>query len=219
MTLIEPPWTKRTRWTIAIGYVLCWVVGLGIGGPSLTPHASAAEVTAAFAGSLTLLAFGVLVHGVAAILLALLGRSLASGRAKGAVFPLACAAAGLSIVQFVGEVSLVTLPSVPDAASVWEVITRVDGVKMLVLAALIAVVHGGRDRERVTLTIISAAAVLALLLSGIGYLVLLPELMSAATASLPLLLIWALAATAARVVAASPPGGTPTGTVPASVTP
>lgn len=67
------------------------------------------------------------------------------------------------------------------------------------LPSLLTAFHGGRSGRRVALTIISAAAFLALLVSGIGYLTLMPALMSAANVSLPLLLIWALAAMAARV--------------------
>jgi hypothetical protein len=60
-------------------------------------------------------------------------------------------------------------------------------------------VHGGHFRGRLTLTIVSAAASISLLLSGIGYLNLNAFLMEVTTASLPLLLIWALMATAERV--------------------
>ncbi|MFC4430746.1 hypothetical protein [Citricoccus alkalitolerans] len=85
------------------------------------------------------------------------------------------------------------------AAVVWEFIPRIDGVKMLVLAGLIAVVQRGNLPRRVALTALSAGACLALLLSGIGYLALNPLLMESAAASLPLLLIWALVATAGPV--------------------
>jgi hypothetical protein len=80
-----------------------------------------------------------------------------------------------------------------------SLISRVDGIKILVLAWLVAAFCGGRSGRRVALTIISAAAVQALLVFGIGDLTLMPALMSAANVSLPLLLIWALAAMAARV--------------------
>lgn len=145
MTDIALSRTYRTRWSIAGGYVLCWIIGLLIGGPSLAPDAKAEEVQLAFAGSTSILAFAGLVHGVAAVLLASLGWALLSERAMRGIFPLSCAAAGLSLVQLVGEVILVSAPNALNAATVWEVISRVDGIKMLVLAWLVTAFHGGRS--------------------------------------------------------------------------
>lgn len=198
MTETAQPRATGTRWAIAIGYVLCWVLGLLIGGPSLPPEATAAEVTAEFTRSpAAVFTFAVLVHGVAAILLAGLGWSLAPRWMSRHMIAWACAAAALSLVQLAGETALVFRPVGPHAATLWEIIGRLDGLKMLVLAGLITVVHGGRSSRRTVLTVVSAVTVPALLISGIGYVVLLPALMSAATVSLPLLLLWALTATAA----------------------
>jgi hypothetical protein len=180
---------------VAGGYVLCWVVGLLIGGPDLEPDPDVAAITEEFAGSLGLVVFAVLVHGIAAVLLIVLGRFLALGRASDITWVLAVVAASLSFVQLGGEVVLVAVPTALPADSVWEVISRVDGAKMLVLACLIASVHGGRGR--VVLTVVSVVAVLALSVSGVGYLFLIPELMAAAVVSLPLLLLWVMVATSA----------------------
>lgn len=192
------PHPPRSGWVVAIAYVLCWIVGLLIGGPALEPAATAAEVEQAFAGSGSVLVFAALVHGVAAGLLVALGRSLAAAPLRTAAVTASWIAAVLSIGQLVGEVALIGAPGAVDASLVWQLVTRVDGIKMLALAALIIAVHRGRIRDRVTLTVVSAAAVIALLVSGSGYIGLEATLMQAATASLPLLLIWALVATAAR---------------------
>jgi hypothetical protein len=192
-------WSKRTRWAIVVGYALCWVLGLILGGPTLTPDADAAEVNAAFRGSMTYLAFAILVHGIAAVLLVALGRSLTSTFTLRGVMTLAATAAALSLVQLAGEILLIVGPETSSASSIWQLTFRVDGVKMLVLAGLIVLAHGRHFRGRLVLTIISAAASTSLLLSGIGYLSLNSLLMQVATASLPLLLIWALVATAVRV--------------------
>lgn len=199
MTDRTSTWTTRMRWLVVVGYVLCWVIGLVVGGPPLTPDADSAEVTDEFRDSPTHLIFAIFVHGIAAVLLVALGRSLASTSTSGGVITFAAVAAILSLVQLAGEIFLTIGPEIRLASVVWQFICRADGVKMLVLAGLIVLVHGGHFRGRLTLTIVSAAASISLLLSGIGYLNLNAFLMEVTTASLPLLLIWALMATAERV--------------------
>ena len=81
---------------------------------------------------------------------------------------------------------------VSAADDVFDAINRLDGVKMFLLAALIgtaALAH----RELGTpswLRVVSLLAVLALLVSGVGYLVLNDLLANAAFVSGPLLLLW-----------------------------
>lgn len=178
------------------------MIGLSVGGPTIEPDATSEQVSEAFAGSSTTLTFAVLVHAIGAGLLVALGWSLASGRLGRMLKALAVAAAVLSLAQFVGEAALVLAPDLADASSVWQAVSRVDGIKMLVLAALIVAFHGGRVREHILLSALSTAAVIALLVSGVGYLTLTPTLMDAAVASLPLLLLWVIAATASRTAAA-----------------
>lgn len=210
MTANPRPPAAGTRWAIAIGYVLCWVLGLLLGGPSLPPDATAAEVAAEFTTSpMTVLAFAILVHGIAAVLLAALGWSLTPRPGTRRILAWAGVAAALSLVQLAGETALVDRPAGLHAATIWEAITRIDGLKMLVLAVLVAVVHGGSASRRPVFTLASALTAIALLISGIGYLALLPTLMTAANASLPLLLLWALAATAARGPRGSVTAGSP----------
>ena len=190
----------RAGWLIAVAYVLCWIVGLSIGGPTLDPGATSTQVDEVFADSSSILAFSVLVHGVAAGLLVALGLSLGSGRQRTAAIAASCAAAVLSLAQFVGEVSVVVASESVDSALMWEVLTRIDGLKMLVLTVLIGTVYAGRVQRTVTFSGVSAVAGLALTLTGVGYLALHLPLMNIATLSLPLLLVWALVATGSRVL-------------------
>lgn len=192
---------RRTHgmfWAIGAGYVLCWVVGLLIGGPSINHGSGSEEIQTAFSTSPGVLIQVVLVHGFAAAFLAALGLLLASGTGGRYVLRLAVAASVLSLVQLGGELALILVPIDIDAAAVWDAITRVDGVKMFVLAGFVAAVPlVGAGKPRL-LSVISAVTALALVLSGCGYLAVNPPLMASANASLPLLLIWVLAVTAAR---------------------
>lgn len=189
---------RRTRWAIALAYVSCWIAGLLIGGPDLDAKASSEAVHLAFDGSSATLAFAILVHGAAGALLGALGWSLSYGRGKRLIVTLAVVAAALSFMQLAGETVLVLAPGGVDAATLWESITRIDGVKMIVLAGLIAAVHGGALRGGAVSAVVAGVTALALVISGAGYLFVVPELMVAATASLPLLLLWSLVATARR---------------------
>jgi hypothetical protein len=82
------------------------------------------------------------------------------------------------------------------AGALFDTVNRLDGVKMLLLAA----VGAGALlawRARVLPRPLNPVAVLlaaAMVISGIGYLLLLPALATAAYVSLPLLLLWVVAA-------------------------
>ncbi|ACZ21848.1 hypothetical protein Sked_19230 [Sanguibacter keddieii DSM 10542] len=191
--------TARARWAVAVGYVTCWVAGLLVGGPQLGPDATAAEIGLAFSDETRVLVFAVLVHGAAAAFLVLLGLSLSSGRTRRPVVALATIAAVLSLDQLAGEVSLAVDPYRTGSVALWEMVSRVDGVKMLVLAALVGTVCAGAVRRGRALMVVTVVTAVALVLSGIGYLTLSAALMGLAAASLPLLLAWVVVATAATV--------------------
>lgn len=189
--------SARARWAVATAFVACWVVGLVVGGPDLGPGATPTAVAQAFADQTRVVAFSALVHGAAGILLVLLGLSLGSGRTRRTTVALASIAAVLSIDQLAGEVGLALDPDRTGAVALWEMLSRVDGAKMLVLAALVTSVWSGTVRRSALLSVVSCLAVLSLVLCGVGYLTLSAGLMAAAAASLPLLLLWSLTATAA----------------------
>ena len=199
MTPASVSLTARTRWTIACAYVACWVAGLLVGGPQVDPGAGSHALALAFSEQARVLVFAVLVHGVAAVLLALLGLALGSGPTRRLTVSLAATAAVLSFGQLAGEVSLVAGPRHAQASATWESVSRVDGLKMLVLAALVTAVWVGAAHRGRVLTAVSGLAVATLVLSGIGYVTVSTGLMALAGASLPLLLLWSLAATAASV--------------------
>lgn len=191
--------SARARWAVAVGFVACWVVGLLVGGPDLGPDAVPADIVRAFSVGSRVLVFSALVHGAAGILLVLLGITLGSGRTRRSVVVLASIAAVLSIDQLAGEVGLVLDPHRAGPVALWEMVNRVDGAKMLVLAALVATTWWGAPRRRLGLSVVSGLTVVALVLSGVGYLTLTAGLMAAAAASLPLLLLWSLTATSTAV--------------------
>lgn len=191
----------RARWAVATAFVACWVVGLVVGGPDLGPDATPRAVAQAFSDQTRVVAFSALVHGAAGILLVLLGLSLGSGRTRRTTVALASIAAVLSIDQLAGEIGLALDPDRTGGVALWEMLSRVDGAKMLVLAALITSVWSGTVRRGATLSVVSCLAVVSLVLSGVGYLTLSAGLMATAAASLPLLLLWSLTATAASASA------------------
>ena len=189
--------SARARWAVATAFVACWAVGLVVGGPGLGPVATPRAVAQAFSDQTSVVAFAALVHGAAGILLVLLGLALGSGRTRRTTVALASIAAVLSIDQLAGEVALALDPHRGGGVALWEMLSRVDGAKMLVLAALVASVWRGAVHRGHTLTVVSCLAVVSLVLSGVGCLTLSAGLTAAAAASLPLLLVWSLTATAA----------------------
>lgn len=191
--------TARARWSVAVGFVACWVVGLLVGGPDIGPHAVPADICRAFSDGTRVLVFSALVHGVAGVLLVLLGIALGSGPTRRSVVVVASLAAVLSIDQLAGEIGLVLDPRRPGSVALWEMVSRVDGAKMLVLAALVAATWWGSPRRGPGLSIVSGLAVMTLVLSGVGYLTLSAGLMAVAAGSLPLLLVWSLTATRASI--------------------
>ena len=191
--------SARARWAVATAFVMAWVVGLVIGGPDLGPEASPWDVGQRFSDQHRVIASSVVVHGVAGVLLVLLGLALGSGRTRRTTVVLASIAAVLSIDQLAGEIGLALDPHRAGAVALWEMLSRVDGAKMLVLAALVASVWRGSVRRVPGFSVVSCLAVVALVLSGVGYLTLTAGLMAAAAASLPLLLLWSLTATSATV--------------------
>jgi len=193
--------SARAGWAVATAFVACWAVGLVVGGPDLGPVATPRAVAQAFSDQTRVMAFAALVHGAAGILLVLLGLALGSGRTRRTTVALASIAAVLSIDQLAGEVGLALDPHREGAVALWEMLSRVDGAKMLVLAALVASVWSGAVHRGPSLSVVSLLAVVSLVLSGVGCLTLSAGLMAAAVASLPLLLVWSLTATAASASA------------------
>ncbi len=187
-----------------VAYTLVWVVGLLIWPSNLDVTASGSAVLATFVGhrSVALVQY-LLVEGAAAIALAgvvlALGRaaSRAAAREAGRVAVVAgLTAAALSLTQcLLGVILIGSAVSGGDASragTIFDLISRMDGAKMFALAVL-AVAGVALARRKVLprwLGIVGGVLALALMVSGIGYLLLISPLALAAAASLLLLLLW-----------------------------
>jgi hypothetical protein len=189
---------------IGFGYSASWVAGLSIWSSSTKVRTSGAAVLADYAGhegvAMTqfLLTEGLpaLGLGFVAVALGRAARRAGLGTLGRAVTVTGMAAATISFVQFLMGVYL-TGWAVPGrhagaAGSLLEGISRLDGVKMLLLAALTlagtALVHAGVLPRWLGYTGVALAVAIAV--SGIGYLFLLSGPAVAAWVSLPLLLVW-----------------------------
>jgi hypothetical protein len=192
-----------------IGYTVSWVIGLAIFSSSTDLRVSDADLASTYAGHRgVVMAQYVLTEGLPAVLLAIVVVALA--RAAGAagwerlgriVLATGLAACAVSLVQcalglyFAGR--LIPDRRLGSAADVYEAVTRLDGVKMFLLAALAAVsfVLGRRVGAVLPpwLAWVAAALAVAIVVSGVGYLLLLGGPALAAWVSLPLLLVYVTA--------------------------
>ncbi|HEX3811847.1 MAG TPA: hypothetical protein VHX59_03315 [Mycobacteriales bacterium] len=183
-------------------FALAWLVGLFVWTSNTVVSASDATIVRDYAaGSAPAMAQSTLVHGVAG--LALAGVVLAAlrllprdGWARAAGIA-GAAAVAISLVQWVLGMLLAGWAAPAGAAArsgdLFEVINRLDGVKMLALAALAVAgagaIRGGRALPT-WLAWLGWVLAAALVVSGIGYLFLVGALSGAAYVSLPLLLLW-----------------------------
>jgi hypothetical protein len=188
-----------------IAYVAAWATGLAVWPTNLAVDASDATVVTAYTGHRGVAVTQyLLVEGLAAIALAIvviaLGRA-ARHRAAGPLGHVAVIAGiGAAIVSLV-ECALGLLlagAAVPDgdagrAGALFDLINRMDGVKMLALAVMALAAVGLVRRSGLLprwLGYTAAMLTAALTASGGGYLLLSNALAQAAAVSLPLLLIW-----------------------------
>jgi hypothetical protein len=197
-------WRRIVPPALGLVYVLAWAIGLSVGPASADVTASATQVVHGYladqGGSIVSY---LLTEGLAALALAgvviLLRRAARPGSVGGAMLAAGLTAATVSMAQCLTGVAVVAwiAPAghVDLSAALIDAINRVDGAKMLILAAM-AVASIPLVRARVLptpFTYLAALLALALVLSGIGYLLALGALMEAAFVSLPLLILWVLA--------------------------
>lgn len=174
-----------------------WIAGLLLGGPSATSSDSDAQIQLAFQENIGGAVQGIMVHGTAGLALAGLGISIARIlRPAARVAALGLSAALLSWAQLGCELALFrgSAPVSVTARDWWLALTMLDGGKMMVLAIFILLVlsrAGQLKQPGRSLRAVSILAVVALAVSGIGYVMLSEPLMVAAYAALPLLLVWA----------------------------
>jgi hypothetical protein len=194
-----------TRPAVAgIVYVVAWVAGLAVWPSNLAVSASDAKVVDSYSShEAAAVTQYLLVEGLAGIALAFVVLALGqAARQRGAerlgraALIVGLGAATLSVIQAVLGVVLAG-SAVPDgdadrAGFLFDLINRLDGVKMLALAAL-AIAGIGLVRRGVLprwLGYTGALLAGALAVSGAGYLLLNRTLAEAAAVSLVLLLVW-----------------------------
>ena len=197
---------RRRVWPIVLGagYSLTWIVGLSIWPTNLSVRSSGAQILAAFAGHRAVAAVQyLLTEGLPALgLLAMAGllagltrRRVSAGRAR-SVFAAGALAGLISLVQtgigLVLSLSAAPAGQVSTAHTLFEALNRLDGAKMLLIAAFALAAGPLFRRGELPRWLGYAAIVLAasIAVSGIGYLLLIPGPAQAAWVSLPALLVW-----------------------------
>ncbi|GAA3510918.1 hypothetical protein [Actinocatenispora rupis] len=188
---------------VGLGFVASWIVGLSVSTVSTAPHATGAQVITQYAGheGIGLVQFlcteGLPAVGLA-VVTAAVGRA-AGGRYGRLVRGTGLAAAALSLLMF-GLGAVLTLWAVPGghvaaAGALNDAVSRVDGVKMLLLGAVGAGAVGlaGRGLPR-WLAYVGAALAVTMAVTAVGYLFLLGGPAQVAVVSLPLLLVFVAAA-------------------------
>jgi hypothetical protein len=210
----RPPGRSGRRTAISlsavagIGYAVAWIVSLSVGAPNPSVNATGSQVTAAFAGHLgSALAQFALSEGVAAMALAAVVISVARAARFGCQDRAGLAAAGFGLAA--AAVCLVQLALgswlfsalVPDrrtatAGSVYHAITRMDGAKMFLLAAMALAISQVALHSPILprwLMPLGVALAATLAISGLGYLLLAPGLAAAVYVSGTLLVIFVCA--------------------------
>ena len=189
---------RRAPLLAGVAYSAAWLVGLAIFSSSTEVRASGAEVLAGYAGHQGVAAAQfVLTEVVTAVALTVVALSL--GRAGGdtwlarAVRITGLVAASIAVVQGVLGVAMTTWAvsggHAGAAGALSETISRLDGVKMFVLAGL-ALAGGAPGVLPRWLRVVGFALAGAIVVSGVGYLFLLNGPATAAWVSLPLLMLW-----------------------------
>lgn len=189
---------------VGVGYTASWIAGLSIWPNNLRPSSTGAEVVAAFTGHQAVgAAQYLLTEGLPAVGLAVVGLALAAAARRAGMLRSArvaavsaVTAATVSAVQcLLGLVLLLAVVprgGVGTSHLLFELVNRMDGVKMFALAVLAvsgAVLSGAGVAARWLRHPAHALAV-TIAASGVGYLLLLDSLAPFAYLSLPLLLLW-----------------------------
>lgn len=211
---VTPGRTAAGRWHTGLttvpaiagfAYLASWVAGLSVAPSSTDVSAAPAQVVAGLAGhqGATAAQF-LLTEGAASIALAVVAAAAAragaragAGRSARVAFGTAVAAAAIALLQCVLGLRLAiavgSAGQVGTAAALNDAISRLDGVKMFLLAAMAAAATVMARQTGLLprwLQWTGLALVVAIVASGIGYALLNNTFALAAWVSLPLLLIW-----------------------------
>ena len=189
---------------VGVGYALSWVAGLSVPAPNPAFHASGQQIIAAYAGhgAAAALQFA-LTEGLPAAGIAVISVTLARTLRSRIAGVVGLTAAAISLVQFLLGLAL-TAAAAPGAAHLlFAAVNRLDGVKLLLFAALGAaaalagrrgaiVRRSGMAAARLPrwLRWTGAAMAVAMTASGLVYLLLLSGLVLLAGPALVLLLVF-----------------------------
>ena len=196
---------RRALRAAAAGFSLVWLIGLAIPVPAVDLDASGRAALDAVTGQEVATALRAsFVHGFAALALAAVALGLARATAASGERRVArvaavagLTAAGLSVLQWSLELVLAgPVASAGEAGAadaLVDAVNRVDGLKMLAIAAL--AVAGVTAARRVGvlprwLVLLGPALALSLVIAAGGYGLLIPALAPAAFVALPLLMVW-----------------------------
>ena len=193
----------RTTLTATIGYPVAWIAGLTVFASSTQVSADGVQVVRTLAGHRFAaglqyaLTEGVTALCLIAVIWAVTGHAR-PGRARPAIRLAALAATAVSLAECGLGLWLVAALARPGeaglAGAVNDAITRLDGLKMLLLALVAtAVAVGILDRTLPLprwLSPLAAVLAVAIAVSGVGYLALSDAAASAAWVSLPLLIVF-----------------------------
>ena len=125
---------------IGIGYTLSWIAGLAVPAPSPKFSASGAQIVSAIAGHGPALAIQfALTEGLPAAGIAVVAIVLARVTGSQLAMVAGVTAAGISVLQFCLGMWLAATSSPVTAHVLYQMVNRMDGVKMLALAALGAI--------------------------------------------------------------------------------
>jgi hypothetical protein len=208
------PWTRANHllrlpaWA-GILFSLSWIIGLSLWSSSADVTKSGAELIRMVAGheAIALVQF-IFTEGLPAVtlgivLVCLAKYALAADEAwlGRTILAAGLAAATISFMQFClgAYICLVAVPGnrAQAAKTAFDVLNRIDGVKMLFMAVFalagFRLIRNGRARLPMWLAWAALALAAAISLSALGYLFLLDCFTPAAYVSLPLLMLWVTA--------------------------
>lgn len=203
---VPPRWLRLLPGWAGFCYVAAWAAGLAAWPVNLALNATNAQVAASYRAHPTgAAAQFLLAEGLAGLLLGVvLAAALMSNRDRNLPRPwpaaaVAACAVVISLLQAGLGRFLIAAATHHDAAragGLSDVVNRLDGVKMLALAAVAAYLSARRTwdhRPPAWLRAVAALTAVALAVSGLGYLLLANSLAWAVYVAGPLLLLWVAA--------------------------
>ncbi|MEC3958933.1 hypothetical protein VMT65_38270 [Nocardia sp. CDC153] len=178
---------------VGIAYSVSWIAGLSVGAPAPVFADSGEEIVRELSGHAGVVAAQfLLTEGLPAIGLAVVSVALARAARSPLTARFAAVSGGgaalISFAQFLLGLALARTGSADVAHALFESVNRLDGVKMFLLAGLGVAAARSRVLPR-WLDVAAIAMAVAIVASGIGYLLLIQGLATLAYVSGPLLLV------------------------------